>query len=94
MLTWFRIIAYDIACDRRRRQMQQLAQSVAERVQDSVFEGWLSDREVADLLRRARPLIEPATDSLRIYLLCESCREQAHCLGAPITPPPPDDILT
>ena len=35
-----------------------------------------------------------STDSLRIDLLCELCREQAHCLGAPITPPPPDDILT
>jgi CRISPR-associated protein Cas2 len=77
----FRIIAYDIADDRRRRRLEKLCLRVAARVQYSVFEGWLTDREVAHLLHRARPLVRPPGDSLRVYHLCAGCVGRVDCLG-------------
>jgi len=89
----FRIIAYDVACDRQRARVEKLALRVAARVQDSVFEGWMTDGEVDELLRRAQPLIEPSTDSLRVYSLCAECRPQTRCLGAGAPPVPISEVI-
>ncbi|HRI93047.1 MAG TPA: CRISPR-associated endonuclease Cas2, partial [Accumulibacter sp.] len=43
------VIAYDIADDRRRRELARLLGRQAERVQESVFEGWLCGAEVYSL---------------------------------------------
>ena len=39
--------------------MKKLACRYAVRVQGSVFEGWLTDSQVAELLRKAAPLVQP-----------------------------------
>ena len=39
--------------------MKKLACRYAVRVQGSVIEGWLRDSQVAGLLRKAAPLIQP-----------------------------------
>jgi len=59
------VIAYDIVCDRRRTCLEKLASSVAERVQDMRIRGWLSTRST-DFLRRAEPLLDMQTDSVRV----------------------------
>jgi CRISPR-associated protein Cas2 len=89
-----RIIAYDVACDRRRRRLEKLACRYAVRVQDSVFEGWMTDDQVAELLRRAAPFIKPPADSLRVYGLCAQCSRAACAVGGKPSPaPPPDDVF-
>jgi len=78
----FRVIAYDIADDRRRARLAKALERVGERVQDSIFEGWLDDRALDRFLRRAAALVTDPGDSMRVYTLCEGCRPETHTIGA------------
>lgn len=62
-----RVIAYDVACDRRRDAVCKRVSRQAERVQYSVFEGPLSETEARSLLAAVGALLDAATDSVRIY---------------------------
>ena len=77
----FRIISYDISSNRRRRRLSRLLSEYAERVQYSVFEGWLTDQQVQTFRRRAGRHVSGRTDSLRIYTLCGRCVETIDLLG-------------
>jgi len=62
------MICYDISDARRRRDLAELLmESGAERVQESVFEGWFSQREVIALYARAARLVAEESDRLRAY---------------------------
>lgn len=88
-----RIIAYDIVCNRRRQRLEKLACTVGERVQDSVFEAWLTETEITAWLRKASRLLEPSEDSLRVYTLCADCCRRARCLGRGHLPRERDDVI-
>lgn len=87
------LIAYDVSNNRRRTRLVRVAQRYALRVQGSVFEGWMKPAEAADLLRRAKPLLNPAEDSLRLYPVCAACREGVIALGRGQLPEQPDEIV-
>jgi len=75
--------------------MEKLACQYAVRVQGSVFEGWLTDSQVAELLRKAAPLIQPPADSLRVYRFCTDCGQDVETLGISGFPmPPPEDVIS
>ncbi len=82
-----RIVAYDISSDARRRRLEKWVGRFVERMQYSVFEGMLTDAEVARLLRGAARYVLPPDDSLRVYSLCEACREKVQGIGDA----PPED---
>ena len=85
----FYLIAYDIPDDRRRQQIARLCESVADRVQYSVFEAYLTPNELEKLLRTAARRMNEEEDSLRVYLLCAACRGKVITRGqGKITPPP------
>lgn len=63
------VIAYDIADDRRRRQLVKCLASQMQRVQESVFEGWLMQKELNDLINQAKPILNLEEDQLRAYPL-------------------------
>lgn len=75
----FWIIAYDIADDRRRRRVADRLGETAERVQESVFEGWFAAAEAKRLAQELRALIDEAEDAIRFYPLgaAEPARRQA-----------------
>ena len=85
----FYVLAYDIADDKRRARIAKLCESLAERVQGSVFEAYLTPQELEKLVKRARKLMKESEDSLRIYALCAGCRGKvsAHGQGKVTTPP-------
>ncbi len=85
----FYVLAYDISDDRRRLKIARLMESLGERVQESVFEAYLTPRELERLLRRVERLLESQEDSVRVYRLCGACRGTIRTLGrAQLTPPP------
>ncbi len=61
------VIAYDIADNRRRRELTKLLAHRFVRVQESVFEGWLDFMEIQDVIKEIEVIIEPGEDSLRAY---------------------------
>ncbi len=63
------VIVYDIADEERRRRLARRLGRQLERVQESVFEGWLNPRELRELLAEIGELIVPAVDSVRAYPL-------------------------
>ncbi|MEW6756098.1 MAG: CRISPR-associated endonuclease Cas2 [Candidatus Latescibacterota bacterium] len=75
------VVSYDISSDRRRYRLQRLLKGYGHRVQESVFECHLAQRQAQELQRRARALIHPRDDSVRYYPLCESCRQLAYADG-------------
>ena len=85
----FYLLVYDIADTRRRNRIARAMEAVSERVQESVFEAYLSGAERDDLLRRVRKTLDPTEDSLRVYQLCSECRGKTRTLGqGSLTPPP------
>lgn len=79
---YFTVIAYDIASDKRRRALVRVLESFGERVQESVFEAWLAERERKKMETKACRCIEPSVDRLVIYVLPKIDREAIINLGA------------
>jgi CRISPR-associated protein Cas2 len=75
------LVAYDVSDNRRRTRLVKRLGRYAQRVQRSVFEAYLTDPLLDQMIRTLRDTIEP-TDDVRIYRLCKTCREQEICLGA------------
>lgn len=85
----FYLLAYDIADDRRRAKIAKIMESMGARVQGSVFEAYLTPANLDSLLKRVQKVLKKEEDSLRIYLLCENCREKTRTVGqGRVTAPP------
>ncbi|NPV86933.1 MAG: CRISPR-associated endonuclease Cas2 [Anaerolineae bacterium] len=90
----FYLLSYDISSDKRRAKIAKIMESLGERVQGSVFEAWLNDQELDKLLRRVKKTFAEKEDSLRIYVICETCRPKVRTLGTGrLTPPPQVHIV-
>lgn len=63
------VISYDIVHNRRRRQLAKLLARYGERVQKSVFEMFLEEKDLPVLMKRIERLIKKEEDSVRIYRL-------------------------
>lgn len=63
------LIIYDITDNKRRTKMVKCLERYGVRVQKSAFEAFLTTRKYDELVARTTRLIDPHTDSLRIYLL-------------------------
>lgn len=68
------IICYDIVDDAPRTQISERLCAIGGiRVNKSVFEVSLSERELVDLLHHLSLWIEPKTDSIHCYPICMRC---------------------
>ncbi|MEQ1688773.1 MAG: CRISPR-associated endonuclease Cas2 [Sphingopyxis sp.] len=76
------VIAYDIADDRRRRRIASLLEERAARVQESLFEQRLSNREAAQLFAALKALCH-TDDSLRLYPVPDAALPRARTHGGP-----------
>jgi CRISPR-associated protein Cas2 len=72
----FYIISYDIADNKRRTAVSKTLEGFGTRVQYSVFECVLSEDQFAVLLKRLTSTINPQTDSIRSYRLCNACLDE------------------
>lgn len=75
------IICYDISDNRRRYKVARELANYGTRVQRSVFE-LVEDGDTLDrVFAVVRDLIDPGEDSLRMYVLCQSCRARTVSAG-------------
>jgi CRISPR-associated protein Cas2 len=81
------LITYDISDDDSRQKVHNILKDYGKRVQYSVFECHLSDRQLSVLRTRLLEEIDSA-DSLRWYPLCVWCREMVFFQGLGL---PPED---
>jgi len=68
------LIAYDIENDKNRQRLASLLLDYGDRMQLSVFEADLDDRDLQKIAHFASEVIRADNDSVRIYPLCRSCR--------------------
>jgi CRISPR-associated endonuclease Cas2 len=62
------VVAYDVSDDARRQDAAKTILAYAERVQGSVYEGFLTWQERRELLQALEAVLDPGQDRLRIYV--------------------------
>ena len=75
------LISYDVTDDNRRRHVMEALKDFGRRVQYSVFECNLDDKALEELMDKLDFAIDGATDSCRLYRLCENCAGVVRILG-------------
>lgn len=77
----FWMVCYDICDDRVRLRAARALGRYGERVQRSVYECHLSAREIQTLRRELLGMIDPISDRVRFYPLCERDRAGVRVQG-------------
>jgi len=84
------IVAYDIPSDRRRTKVHKLLSGFGRWTQYSLFECFLSERELVQLQHRLDRLLRESEDSVRLYPLCYKCIQRVITMGGA----PPTEEMT
>jgi CRISPR-associated protein Cas2 len=84
------VIAYDIPDDRRRTKVHQILLGFGKWTQYSLFECFLSKKELVLLQAKLADHLVAREDSVRFYPLCANCVEKVETIG---DPPPEEDLL-
>ncbi|MBD2772624.1 CRISPR-associated endonuclease Cas2 [Iningainema tapete] len=77
----FYLICYDIVSDRRRYKISKLLEAYGLRVQKSVFECVLDDKQYEHLSKRLLKLLNKRQDQIRFYPLSAHCRCKVVVIG-------------
>ncbi|HQU73025.1 MAG: CRISPR-associated endonuclease Cas2 [Calditrichaeota bacterium] len=86
-LIMYLLICYDISKNRTRNKIsKKLLDEGLERVQKSVFEGSLPQKQLGALRKQLNRLLGKK-DSIRYYQLCKSCQERVLKLNPGIATP-------
>ena len=75
------LVIYDITDDRRRTRMVKCLERYGIRVQKSAFEAFLTEKKYEHMMELTSGLIDPATDSLRVYLLANHTSVRSWGIG-------------
>lgn len=79
------VVVYDVSNDRARSRLAELLQRKGlTRIQRSAFVGELTKAELKDLLRRAREIIDLATDVLHVIPVCRYDWSRRIVMGNPL----------
>ena len=84
------VIAYDIPSDKRRKKIHKLLQGYGKWTQYSVFECFLTGKQMVLLRARLEEYLIEEEDSVRFYPLCANCVSKVKTVGGA---PPADDVL-
>ncbi len=77
----FYIISYDIGDPRRLQRVHRFLKDYGKPVQKSVFECWLTQKELEDMVSWLADFIKRTDDRVRIYRLCRSCLQNLEFSG-------------
>jgi CRISPR-associated protein Cas2 len=78
------VVAYDISDDKRRARAAQLLLSYGARVEASVYELWLTARQIEKMWHGLARLVKDG-DLVRCYTVCEACvrRVRSNSIATP-----------
>lgn len=74
------VIAYDIGDDRRRAKVAATVLGFGGRIQGSVYELWLSNRQIEKMWAKVWSLVEKG-DLIRCYVVCGTCERSIRSVG-------------
>ena len=77
----FYVIAYDISNDRRRTKVHDVLQGFGKWTQFSLFEVWLTKKQMLILRQRLERHLDQSEDSVRFYPMCAMCVSRTETIG-------------
>lgn len=77
------VIAYDIPDDRRRTKVHQVLMGFGKWTQYSLFECFLSRKELVLVRSKLAEHLVVSEDSVRFYPLCANCVARVETIGSP-----------
>lgn len=77
------IVSYDVVKTKARTKLSKLLLDYCHRVQYSVFECDLTSQRLKTLMEKAEKIIDPEEDQIRVYAVCETCRNLIQTKGKP-----------
>ena len=77
----FYLVTYDVAKNKRRKKVSDLLLEYGVRIQYSVFECDLSEKDVYTLEHKIMEMIDLSSDSVLFYPLCKKCVPKRIKLG-------------
>ncbi len=84
------VIAYDIPNDKRRKKIHKILLGHGKWTQYSLFECFLSRKDLVLLQAKLEPQLVAAEDSVRFYPLCASCVSKVETIGGS---PPAEEVM-
>lgn len=75
------VVAFDIVSNKIRYRCVKILLNFGQRVQKSVFECLLNDKQYLEMKKLLDNTINPDSDSLRYYLLCKTCEQNIAVTG-------------
>lgn len=75
------VIAYDITDDERRNKVSDILSFYGQRVNKSVFECFLKEKDISLLKTRMEKQIKKGEDIVLYYYLCKDCIEKIERIG-------------
>ena len=75
------IIAYDISSNRARAKLHKFLKEYGLNTQKSIFECQVDLDALRVIVTTAKTLLDPKTDSLRIYRICAQCQQRVVVSG-------------
>jgi CRISPR-associated protein Cas2 len=81
--TTFYVVAYDIPDDKRRTRVYKVLKGFGQWTEFSLFECFLTKKEMLQLRARLDKHLNAETDRVRIYTICDGCLGKIETLGIP-----------
>ena len=75
------IVSYDIVNDKKRNKVAKVMKNYGKRVQKSVFECLIDDKEYVEMKNKLEMIINLETDSIRFYFICSKCKNNVEISG-------------
>lgn len=91
--THFYIVAYDMPSDKRRNKVHKILSGFGQWTQYSLFELFLTDKELVLLQNKLEKVLNAEKDSVRFYPLCAACLKSVETVGSEL-PKEPKIFLT
>jgi CRISPR-associated protein Cas2 len=76
------LVAYDISSDRRRSKVHKTLCGFGKWTQYSLFECYLTEKELVALRGRLDPILDAGKDNVRFYPLCAACAGKVETVGS------------
>ena len=79
----FYVVAYDIPDDKRRTKVHKVLKGFGEWTEFSLFECFLTKKELLQMRAKLDKLLDSRTDRVRIYTICDTCLTKIETVGIP-----------
>jgi len=76
------VVAYDLSSDKRRNKVHKILSGFGAWTQYSVFELFVTDKEMVLLQSKLEKVLDAEKDSVRFYPLCASCLKNVETVGS------------